>query len=182
MPTGLCADSRASLIGRAGLVGLAYLAGAELGHALSLKTHDQTFATLWPPAGLLLAALVQTRPGGWPALLLTACVANLASDVFLHDRAAAVSLGFCAANCGEACLGAWLLRRFLGQPLRLARVRDVLGLACLAAVLSTMAGATIGVGVVTLAFGGSYWPAWGVWWTADAAGVLVQGQRVLIAL
>src|SRR5262249_41635780 len=126
------------------------------------------------PAGLLLAALVQSPYRSWPALLLAACGANLASNVLLHDMSVPVSLGFCVANCGDGCLGAWLLRRFVGTPLTLARVTEVLGLACWSALVSPALGATIGAGIATVALGAtSYWSAWLVWWMSSAAGVLV---------
>jgi integral membrane sensor domain MASE1 len=165
---------------RVGAFGLAYFAGAELGHLLSFKDQGQAFATFWPPSGLFLAALVLSGLRLWPALLLAAFVANLASDVLRHDKSVPVSLGFCVANSLEACLGAWLLRRFVGTPLRLTRLKDVLGLACLSALLSPMCGATVGAGVVTVAFGGdSYWSAWQTWWVTDALGVLVFAPVVL---
>lgn len=170
----------ASTTARTGAFALAYFAGAEVGHVLSFRAEDQAFAGFWPPAGLFLATLVLTRFRLWPVMLLAACGANLASDVLLHERSVLVSLGFCAANCAEACIGAWLLRRFVGMPITLTRMKDVLGLACFAALLSTMLGATIGAGIVTAAFStASYWSAWRSWWIGDALGVLVVAPVVL---
>jgi integral membrane sensor domain MASE1 len=170
----------ASTTARIGAFGLAYFGGAELGHVLAFRAADQAFAGFWPPAGLFLAALLLTGFRLWPAMLLAACAANLASDVLVHDRSVLVSLGFCAANCAEACIGAWLLRRFVGLPITLARMKDVLGFACFAALLSSMLGATIGAGIVTAAFGtASYGSAWRTWWIGDALGVLVVAPVVL---
>src|ERR1043166_8105621 len=76
----------ATPIGCAGVVALAFFAGAEVGHVLSLNTEDQTFATFWPPAGLLLAALVMTGYRLWPAVLLGAYMANLASNVLRSEE------------------------------------------------------------------------------------------------
>ena len=55
------------------LFGLAYFAGAELGYALTFTDAGQSFATFWPPAGILLAVLVQAFRK-WP-ILLTASIA-----------------------------------------------------------------------------------------------------------
>jgi integral membrane sensor domain MASE1 len=170
----------ASPLVRAGVLGVACFAGAELGHLLSLKNNEQAFATIWPPTGLLLAALVRNPPALWPALLVAASAGNLASDVLLHDRSIMLTLGFCVASCAESCTGAWLLRRLCGAPFTLARMKDVVGLACWSALISTMVGATIGAGLVKLALGDtSYWSAWQVWWIADASGVLVFAPVVL---
>lgn len=171
---------RASLIAAAVVLGLGYFACAELGHALSLKSQDQHFATFWPAAGLLLAMLVRAPGSRWPILLLAAGLANLTSDVLLHSRPVLVGLGFCLANCGEACIGALLLRWVLGQPVTLTRLKEVLALAGLSATLGPVFGATIGVTVVILAGSStSFWSAWQIWWIADAVGVLLVGPLVL---
>jgi integral membrane sensor domain MASE1 len=164
---------RASMAARAVVFGLAYLAGAELGHALSLKSPDHVFATFWPPAGILLAALMLSPSRRWLPFLAAACLANLASDVLLHGKALAVSLGFCVAHCGEACLGAWLLRRFVGVPFTLSRIKEVLGLGFFSALISPLLGAAIGAAVVASAYGFSFRSAWQAWWIADAVGVLI---------
>lgn len=169
---------RSSRIVFAAVIGLGYFAGAELGHALSLKIPDQLFATFWPPAGLLLAVLVLTRYSMWPVILLATSVAGLASDALLHGKSLPVCLGFSVANCGEACIGAWLLRRFVGVPFRLARVEEVLAFVGLSALLSTVFGATVGAAVVNLAFDASYWSAWQVWWISDSLGVLIVAPVV----
>lgn len=173
-------DAGMSLPARVGMLALLYFAGAELGHAVSLKSPGQDFATIWPPAGLLLAVLLRNPYRWWPALLAGACGANLASDVLLHGRTVLVSLGFCLAKCSEACLGAWLLRRLVPAPFTLTMLRDVLALACLSAGASAMLGAALGAGVVTWAVdSASYASAWQAWWIADAVGVLVFAPVVL---
>ncbi len=164
---------------QAGALAIAYFAGAELGHALSFEVPGQSFATFWPPAGLLIAALVLTRPPRWGTLLLAACAANAASDVLLHGKSVAVSLGFCLANCSEACLGAWLIQRFVGLSCPLATLKDVLGLASFSAVISTSIGATIGAATVAIAFSTPFWWTWQMWWIADAVAVLVVAPMIL---
>ncbi|MBM3995271.1 MAG: hypothetical protein FJ303_14130 [Planctomycetes bacterium] len=165
---------------RAVLLAVAYFLSAELGHWLSLKSRDQVFATFWPPAGLLLAVLVLNRIADWPTFLFTACLANLASDVVFHEKPVPVSAGYCVANLTEACIGAWLLRRFGNSPLALTRVNDVLALAGMSALFSCAVGATIGAAVTVAAFDGvSFWPAWWMWWVSDAVGILVAAPVVL---
>lgn len=175
----LFAVVRTSLAVRAGLLGLGYLAGAEIGHALTLRTAEQAFATFWPPAGMLLAALAVSPYRAWGWMLGAACAANLVSDVGLHGKALVVSLGFCTANGAEACLSAWLLRRYVGQPITLGRVEEVLALVFWSAVASPLLGAALGAGVVALAYGAPYWSMVPLWWVADALGVLVVAPVAL---
>lgn len=167
----------ASPLTRAVGLGVGCFLGAELGQLLSLNTADRSFATFWPPAGLLLAALVLTPYRSWPGVLAAAGVATLASNA-LHDKPLPVNLGFCVANGAEACAGAWLVRRFVGRPVTLTRIEDVLGLTFWAALVGTTVGATLGAGVAHLAFDVPYWSAWRVWWGADALGVAVVAPVV----
>jgi len=161
------------------LLGLGILAGAEIGHLLSLQVEGQSFATCWPPAGLLLAALILSPYRMWPICLAAACVANLVSDVLIHDKTVQVSLGFCLANCGEACIGAWALRHVIGFQGTLARATDVLWFAGVTCLLSSTIGASVGAGVVTLAYNADYWHSWLTWWSTDAVSVLVVTPVVL---
>jgi integral membrane sensor domain MASE1 len=163
----------------AALLALGYFAGAELGHGLSFEDAGQVFATFWPANGLLLAALYLSRRQRWPALLLAAAVANLASDVLFHEKSLTVGLGFCVAHLTEASLGAWLLSRAVKPPFTLDRTRNVARLAMLAAVVGPMVGASLGSAVVSLAYGTPYWSAWRVWGLADLLGILAAAPVVL---
>src|SRR5262249_32308960 len=74
------------------------------------------------------------------------------------------------------------LRRLVKFDPALGRVKDVLGLVVLAAGLSTMVSATIGV--ASLCWGGvkpwgAYPALWSVWWLGDAMGDLVVAPLLL---
>ena len=154
-----------SRVARAGLFAVAYFAFAEGGHLLSFQ--PSAFATFWPPSGLYLAALLLTERRTWPLLLLGGLAANLTSDVLVHDKTLPVSLAFAAGNALEALAGAWLLQRFAGTPFTLNRVKNVLALATLPALLSTTLSATVGATTIWATLGEVNWMAvWFVWWSA----------------
>jgi two-component system sensor histidine kinase UhpB len=180
---GFLGQSAGPRLVRAGLFGLVYFAGAELGHFLSVGGYDQVIATLWPPAGLFLATLFLENRRNWPMLVLVAWAAEFASNVLLHDKSWAVSLGFSLSNSLEACTGAWLLRRLYPETLEagfsLRRLKDVTKWVLLSALPSTILGATVGAVVVTMAFTESYWSTWFVWWVGNFLGVLVVAPLVL---
>jgi PAS domain S-box-containing protein len=168
-----------SLLVRAVLFGLVYFAGAELGNFLSFRSQDQVFATLWPPAGLLVATLFLSQRRTWPILLLAACSADLFSDFLLHNKSVPVSLGFSLANSLEACSGAWLLGRFSGPRFTLIHMKDILAWVFLSALPSIMVGATVGAATVSMAFSPvSYWSTWLVWWVSNVLGVLMVAPLV----
>jgi len=141
-------------LGKAALVFGAYFVTARLGLRLGAVAG---FATLvWPPTGISLAALFLLGDALWPAVALGAFAVNIAAGAPL-----AVACGIATGNTLEALAGANLLRLARFQP-GLERVRDVLALVLLAALLSTLVSALIGVG--------SLW-----------AGGVVHGSGVLAA-
>ncbi|WP_375768988.1 MASE1 domain-containing protein [Archangium gephyra] len=166
-------------LGRLGLFCLVYCASIALG--MRLNPPDEHFSVLWPPSGVLLAALLLSRFRDWPALLLVAFL--LKPLVSFPERVP--HLGgflFSLGSILEALAGAFLLRRYVGFRPSLERVRDVLALVGLGALLSTALGATSGVTLMALQ-GTIRWEHWGsqwrVFWVGDAMGVLLVTPLLL---
>jgi signal transduction histidine kinase len=137
------------------------------------------FATLvWPPSGLSLAALLIFGPRLWPGVFAGAFIANL-----LTGAPVLVALGIGVGNTLEAVLAVYALRRIPGFKESLERVVDVVGLILLAAALSTMVSATIGVlslhlgGIVSAAQFGETWRAW---WLGDMIADLLVAPVLLV--
>src|SRR5262249_1517567 len=83
----------------------------------------------------------------------------------------------------EGLVGAWLLRRVRFQN-SLERLRDVLGLVILGALVSTSVSATIGVSTLCLGMNQvhpwkEFGSLWLVWWIGDAVGNLVIAPVLL---
>ncbi|HEV3263102.1 MAG TPA: MASE1 domain-containing protein [Gemmataceae bacterium] len=151
-----------------------YFGAARLG--LHLGFVEQVSA-VWPPTGIALAAVLLFGYRIWPGIGAGAFLANAVAHEPLLT-ACGIALG----NTLEAVIGAWLLQQLVDFRRPLARLRDVLGLVVLAAMLSTAVSATIGVaslclgGVQPWAQAGSLW---GVWWLGDAVGDLVMAPVLL---
>jgi signal transduction histidine kinase len=162
-------------LGKAALVFGAYFVTARLGLGLDAVAG---FATLvWPPTGISLAALFLLGDSLWPAVALGAFAVNLAAGAPL-----AVACGIAAGNTLEALAGAKLLRLARFQP-GLERVRDVLALALLAASLSTLVSALIGVGSLWaggVVHGSGALAAMRAWWVGDALGDLVIAPALFV--
>jgi diguanylate cyclase (GGDEF)-like protein/PAS domain S-box-containing protein len=145
------------VLGYAGLT-----AGAVLnGHA----------SAIWPASGLALAVLLLFGLRYWPAVFVGALLVSAHAGASL---AVAALIG--AGNSLEALLAASLIRRFVGHEFRLDRVRDVLGLILLGAMVGTLAGATVGTAALwgsEAAGAARLGRAWLHWWVGDMAGVLV---------
>ncbi len=152
-----------------------YYGAARLGLTMAFVAEQVT--AVWPPTGIALAALYFFGYRVWPSITLGAFLANVTAHAPLAT-AAGIALG----NTLEALLGVWMLRRLVRFDPALGRVKDVLRLVILAAGLSTMVSATIGV--VSLCLGGvkpwsAYTELWSVWWLGDALGILVVAPLLL---
>ncbi len=134
---------------------------------------------VWPPVGIGLAALLVYGRRLWPALAVAAFLLAL---VQLRRSVEPPWHGVLAGTAAvgllytvQAVAGAWLVRRLVGEPLRLVRIRDVLAFLLVAGPLHTAVASAggpavyCGLGVA----GWSAWPgAWLGWWCGDAAGGL----------
>ena len=168
-------DPLAPYVGQTILLAVIYTTVARLGLQLDPVNRFATF--VWPPTGVSLAALLLFGPRLWPGIAIGALIANSWTGAPLP-----VACGIALGNTLEAVVGAAVLRRIPGFRVALDRVVDVLGLVALAALLSTIVSATIGV--ASLAIGGVVpWEGvgttWMAWWQGDAIGDLVVAPVLL---
>lgn len=159
----------------AGLAAVYFVAG-KLGLRLALVNPSAT--TVWPPAGIALAAFVLFGYDMWPAILLSAFFVNLTTA-----GSVVTSLGIAAGNTLEGLVGAYLVNRFARGRRACDRAQDVFKLALFAGMLSTTVSAT--VGVTTISLGGlarwaDYGAIWLTWWLGDAVGDLVVAPALLV--
>jgi signal transduction histidine kinase/CheY-like chemotaxis protein len=176
------AKARATRVCQQGVVvtlfALVYFGAGILGNVFYFE--PETVASFWPASGLFLAVLLLNRFSMWPILVLAAIVSHVVWDVLLYHKAVQTSLAFTSADVLEACIGAFLLRRFLAMSGTCSQLKQLLGLAVVAGLCSTALGAVVGAtAVVTVYPKASYWAVWQVWWFADALGVLVVAPAIL---
>ena len=164
---------------RAGLlsaVAAAYFVAGKVGLALAV-THPS--ATLvWAPTGIALAACLIVGIWVWPAIFVAAFAVNATTEGSVWT-----SLAIGVGNALEPVVATHLVNRFATGSRSFETVRDVSTYALLAAGLSPMVAATIGV--TALALGGyaawtSYASIWFTWWAGDAGGALVVAPAILL--
>lgn len=146
-----------------GLAAIYYLA-AKLG--LRFAFVNTSVTSVWPPAGIALAAFVLLGYRVWPAILGAAFLVHLSTT-----GAVLTSTGIALGNTLEGLLGAYLVNRFARGGRVFDRVRDIFRFTALAALVSTTVSATIGV--ASLVLGGFLtWaevgPVWLTWWLGGA--------------
>jgi integral membrane sensor domain MASE1/anti-sigma regulatory factor (Ser/Thr protein kinase) len=155
------------------LLGVAYYVAARL--SLRFALIQQNVTPLWPPTGIALFAFLRYGRRLWPGVALAAFLVNLPISASLAAAATA------AGNVLAPLLASWVLER-VDFHHALDRVRDVVALVFLGALASMTISATIGTTALVLSdriSGSGFWPAWSVWWTGDAMGVLVIAPFLL---
>jgi len=158
-----------------GALALCYVGAAKVG--IDLPVSHGVITPVWIPTGLSIAAVVLLGFGVWPAVAIGALVANWTSGV-----GPAVAAGIAVGNTAEALLAGYLLRRAGFRP-SIARVRDVVALVALGALVAPAVSATNGV-TVLLAAGdlpaGSFGSEWLLWWFGDAMGAVLVAPALLV--
>ena len=161
---------------RIAVVAVAYLVTAKIGLEVDAIAG---FATLvWPASGIALAAMLLGGYRLWPAVAIGAFAVNL-----LAGAPILTALGIAAGNTAEAVAAAYLLFRFTDFRKSLERPRDVVALIVLAAGLSTMISASVGV---TSLFASGIISAdriaetWRAWWVGDLIGDLLVAPLILV--
>ena len=158
-----------------GLAAIYYFA-ARLG--LRFAFINSSVTTIWPPAGIALAAFVLLGYRVWPAILGAAFLAN-----YTTTGVVVPSIGIAIGNTLEGLLAAYLVNRFARGGRVFDRVGDILRFTMLAALVSTTVSA--GIGVLSLVLGGlaSLEDApriWLTWWLGDAVGDIVIAPALII--
>jgi PAS domain S-box-containing protein len=162
-------------VGAVSLLAATYYVTARLG--LHAAAAHKVVSSLWPPAGIALFALLRFGLHLWPGVTLGAFLLNALSGVPMAGAAA-----IAAGNTLAAVAGTFLLSRVAGFHRGMDRLRDVLALAGMAGVASTLISASIGVAALSLSGAASapLLPLWEAWWSGDAVGILVLTPLLLV--
>jgi diguanylate cyclase (GGDEF)-like protein/PAS domain S-box-containing protein len=155
-----------------------YFGVGKLGLMLAI-IHPSTSA-VWPPTGIALAALLVWGWKVWPAIFIGALGVNLTTAGNL-----ATSFGIAAGNTMEGLIGAYLIERYANGRYVFERSNDVFKFVILAACLSTMISATVGVTTLVLgnlASWSQYGALWLTWWQGDAMGSLLVSPLLIMWL
>lgn len=89
-------------------------------------------------------------------------------------------LELAVANIAESWLAAWALVRYVGTPITLHRLKEVFGLAAVAATPACAVGAVLGALLISLTTDGvSFGDVWRVWMMADMLGLRLMSPLVI---
>jgi diguanylate cyclase (GGDEF)-like protein len=157
-------------------VTVAYLFFAQL--VVWLNDPVAAGASLWPAAGVTVAALLLLPTRSWGWVLAAIVVAELGGDL-AHGYGVGASVGWTLGNVLEPLVGASLVRRAGNANGDLRPVRNLVLFLAFAVVVGPLVGATVGATSSTLAFGMPLVEVWPKYLVGDALGVLVVAPAVL---
>lgn len=143
--------------------------------SLYLTRGADGIATLWPPSGILFAALLVEPRNRFAWHIGAAAIASLAANLG-SGSSLMLSIGFTLANVSESAFAAWILRT---RTARRDPFTDPKGLVwfCIAATAAAALSATIAA-CATTAFQISFWLSW---FTTDLLGILIVAPLILIS-
>lgn len=165
-----------------GLFFVAYVLGCGFAQALAIV--PGITVSIWPPGGVFIATLILAPVPSWPWWILVGCLAEMfAQLVWFHSPLAAGFLIY-VGNAIAATIGAWLMIRACGRPVRLETLREVLAFVLLCAGIAPVASATVGSAALEW-FGvksQTFTAVWPLFWIGDATGILLVAPLALVVL
>lgn len=144
---------------------------------LSFDAVSEFAALVWLPSGIALFALLTFGYRLWPAILAAAFLVN-----YLQGASFLAAFGIGIGNSLEALIGVYLLKR-REFKISLDQLSDIFSLVIIAAPISALVSATIGV--FSLVFGGvipsiAFNPTWVAWWLGDIISILLITPFLLV--
>ncbi len=153
--------------------------------ALLLAIPPGYASPLFPPAGIALASVMVF---GW-RMMAGVALGSFAVNFTVsaeHGPVELTSLGlpimFAAGAALQAGAGAWLVKRFLPQPIQLTEPREIAAFFGLGGAVACMVSATAATGALALTGAvpnGELAFAWWTWWGGDTLGVLIAAPIAL---
>ena len=161
--------SRLATLGYPLVVGLVYFAAAYV--SLRLTLNVEGLATIWPPSGILVAALLLGRRHWWSVAIVVPFASVPAN--WLVGTSFSHAVGFTIANLCEAYLVAWLYSRVA----RGGEITEMISAAKFAfhAVLGALASAAI----ATAWTGKWHWSFFGSWFVTVLMGMLIVTPLIM---
>jgi len=165
-------------------IALVYFALARVGQILAITPGNVT--PVWPASGFALAVVLRRGFWVWPGLWLGNLLGNAwafldVSNLMDAMRTIATGIAIGPGDALQACVGAFLIRRFClgGEPF--GRIRDVfyfVGTQAVACLFSAT------FGVLALCVGGvadwsSYEYTWLTWYLGDGVGIILFAPVLL---
>jgi PAS domain S-box-containing protein len=165
-----------------GLFIAAYVLGCGFAEALAIVPGISV--SIWPPAGVSIATLILTSPYSWPWWVLAGCLAEMFAQLVWFHSPLLAGLLIYIGNALCAVVGATLVNRTCGRPVRLETLQEVLAFVVLGAGVAPLVSATVGSAALSW-FGvksQTFTAVWPLFWIGDATGILLIAPLALVVI
>jgi len=149
-----------------------YLLAAAFGRWMAIVPGAPV--TVWPPNGVILAALLMHRRETWPWWIALGIFGEITGNFLWYNSTVTAALGYMVANAAAIFVAGYILAPLFDAPIRrLTTLSQVLGLLVIGVLLTPMISATIGSAFVASEGKSSFADTWPLWWLGDATGTLI---------
>jgi PAS domain S-box-containing protein len=153
------------------LIGAMYFALAWLSTRLTPRAGD--IAYLWPAGGFALGVLLVAPNRLWLPFLAVTFLADVVHAETITN-ALHRSVGYASVYFACLLLAALILRRWIGAPVRLDRMRNLILFVLVAPVGANLLAASAGAFVSIVPGEQAFLQTFRVWWVSDALGMLLS--------
>ncbi|WP_284164777.1 MASE1 domain-containing protein [Frigidibacter sp. SD6-1] len=176
---GALTDGRPSALSLAAVY-VAYLVAAAFGQWVMVI--PDVSITVWPPNGVVVAALLLHPRKSWHWWIAVAFAGELTANLVWFHNPTLHAMGYMAANAAEVLFAGLILIPFLNPPLRqFATLRQVLAFLTLGVILAPVVGATLISAIDALIGKNAFTVVWPLLWLGDATGILIATPLVICA-
>ncbi len=167
------------------VLALSYCVTGYLGLRLAVEPGYAT--AIWPPSGISLAAILILGYRLWPAVFTGSFLINVLNAYYsaeaftLQNIIISTWIGMGATL--QACIGAWLIRKYLGFPNPLTTSRSIILFILLGGPLASLINSISSVSFLVILGKIDLEVAvinWMTWWVGDTIGILIFAPLVLI--
>lgn len=156
----------------------AYLAAAAFG--LWLAVIPGISVTIWPPNGIVLAALLTNPKRSWLVWIAVGALGELTGNLLWFHNPILPALGYVVANTLQVVLSASVLTWLVKGPVdRLNTLKQVFAFLAVCVLAAPVIGATIGSTIDAAVGKSPFEVTWPLWWLGDGTGILIATPLVI---
>jgi PAS domain S-box-containing protein len=145
---------------------------------IMLQREAQYISSLWPANAMAMGLLLIRPQRDWSLGVGGVLVGNIALNILVGNDFWS-SAGYSGINGFEILLGAFVIGRCIGLPVKLSRLKTVGIFVFCAALMVPAFTAFSGAAMGRFLYGAEYWPAWRAWWLADSLSVMIFAPLAL---
>src|SRR5215831_7087596 len=161
-------------VGRAVVIGVAFLLGSRLG--MFLRDGPDGLAVFSPAAGIATGALIAlgsaARLPVASAVVCATIACSLIECSLIMGRSPWLAIPLSLANAGQPLITAWLIERWFGDDFKLEDVRRVVGFLAASTIAAAVAAAAAAIAISLFEPAATPVNVWRLWFASSLLGII----------